>query len=197
MATRLSVDQLLWVANTRHGPAAHWHARVALDGPDHDHLADPQEAQAYLGAHHVPLPDGLPRPRDLARLAVVRESVRGLLTAEAPALTPDLAQLIAQARFRVAVGGGLESAAPGWAGLVEDLVLPYLTLVELRDRLRSCGNPLCRLVFVDQSKGHSRRWCDSGGCGNRVRVARHRHAAMDRHRTDRHASSKRALDVSA
>lgn len=177
LAARLTVDHLLWVANTRHGPAAHWHARVALDGPDHDHLADPQEARDYLAAHRVPLPDGLPERHHLVRLAVIRESVRSLLGADAPPVSPSLDQLMARASFRVALGGRLEAAPAGWDGFVDDLMLPCLALVPLRDRVRACGNPLCRLVFVDQSKGRSRRWCDSGGCGNRIRVARHRHAS--------------------
>ncbi|MGH2466891.1 MAG: hypothetical protein ACRDGL_04080 [Candidatus Limnocylindrales bacterium] len=73
LTPRLTVDHLLWVANTRHGPAAHWHVRVAVDGPDHDHLVDPDEARPYLAAHHLPLPPGPPDHRQLTRLTLVRE----------------------------------------------------------------------------------------------------------------------------
>jgi len=39
--------------------------------------------------------------------------------------------------------------------------------------LRCCAGPGCGWLFLDTSRNHSRRWCDSSDCGNRVRVARH------------------------
>lgn len=46
-------------------------------------------------------------------------------------------------------------------------------------RLRVCDNPQCRWLFVDDSKGGSRRWCSMSVCGNRAKARRHhlRHAA--------------------
>ena len=41
-------------------------------------------------------------------------------------------------------------------------------------RLRVCGNPNCRWVFVDRSPTGRRRWCDMRTCGNQAKVARHR-----------------------
>jgi predicted RNA-binding Zn ribbon-like protein len=38
--------------------------------------------------------------------------------------------------------------------------------------LRRCGNSGCVLVFYDTSKGHRRRWCSMGVCGNRAKVSR-------------------------
>jgi predicted RNA-binding Zn ribbon-like protein len=42
-------------------------------------------------------------------------------------------------------------------------------LVRLREtgRLRHCEAPDCDAVFVDLSKNRSRRYCDTGNCGNR------------------------------
>ncbi|MEK6227791.1 MAG: ABATE domain-containing protein [Actinomycetota bacterium] len=42
-----------------------------------------------------------------------------------------------------------------------------------RDKLRRCNGPGCVLFFV--AANPRRRWCSSQLCGNRVRVARHRH----------------------
>jgi hypothetical protein len=53
-------------------------------------------------------------------------------------------------------------------------MVPLIKVVELRDRLRICGNPHCRLMFLDLSKNRARLWCDNGGCGNRDRVRRYR-----------------------
>jgi len=56
-------------------------------------------------------------------------------------------------------------------------------LVRLREtiRLRRCEAPGCDAVLVDLSKNRSRRYCDTGNCGNRQHVAayRERRAARD------------------
>jgi predicted RNA-binding Zn ribbon-like protein len=39
-------------------------------------------------------------------------------------------------------------------------------------RLRECGNPECRWLFLDTSKNHTRRWCDMKVCGNRMKARR-------------------------
>jgi predicted RNA-binding Zn ribbon-like protein len=49
-------------------------------------------------------------------------------------------------------------------------------LVRLREtgRLRQCEAPGCYAVFADLSKNRSRRYCDTGNCGNRQHVAAYR-----------------------
>jgi len=39
-------------------------------------------------------------------------------------------------------------------------------------RIRECSNETCRWLFLDQSKNHSRRWCDMSVCGNRAKARR-------------------------
>lgn len=41
-------------------------------------------------------------------------------------------------------------------------------------RLRDCEAPACEAVFVDLSRNRSRRYCDTGNCGNRLHVAAYR-----------------------
>ena len=41
-------------------------------------------------------------------------------------------------------------------------------------RLKRCADETCRRAFVDETRSRTRRWCDSGTCGNRARVRRHR-----------------------
>jgi predicted RNA-binding Zn ribbon-like protein len=41
-----------------------------------------------------------------------------------------------------------------------------------RARIRECSNETCRWLFLDQSKNHSRRWCDMSVCGNRAKARR-------------------------
>jgi predicted RNA-binding Zn ribbon-like protein len=41
-------------------------------------------------------------------------------------------------------------------------------------RLRRCSADDCRLVFFDESRAGSRRWCSMQKCGNRAKVRAHR-----------------------
>jgi predicted RNA-binding Zn ribbon-like protein len=49
-----------------------------------------------------------------------------------------------------------------------------------RSKIRECGEPTCRWLFLDHSKNHSRRWCDMRVCGNRSKVQRFRARQRDR-----------------
>jgi predicted RNA-binding Zn ribbon-like protein len=170
----LSLNDLLWVANTRHGPAAHWHARPRGDEPDHDHLADPADARRYLADHRVPVPEGAPPPGAVAGLRAVRDTVHGLIAGEPDPWTREASALLAGAAFGLARGGRLAARGDAWDAFVADLLPPVVELALRRDRLGRCGNPACRLAFLDDTRNRARRWCDPGGCGNRVRVRRAR-----------------------
>jgi predicted RNA-binding Zn ribbon-like protein len=39
--------------------------------------------------------------------------------------------------------------------------------------VKRCAHPACGAFFYDTSKNHTRRWCRTTGCGNRMRVAAH------------------------
>ena len=41
-------------------------------------------------------------------------------------------------------------------------------------RLKRCADENCGRAFVDETRSRTRRWCDSGTCGNRARVRRYR-----------------------
>ena len=176
LATRRSIADVIWVANTRHGPGGHWFARVTVDDGDHDHLRTAAEAVRYLADHGVDVPDEPPTADDLAGLAAIREMVRALRD-PAWGWTDAALQLLGRARFGLDGERRIASVATGWSGFVDDLVPPLLEVVRLRDRLEICGNPHCRLVFIDASRNGTRRWCDDAGCSNRARVRRHRAAS--------------------
>jgi predicted RNA-binding Zn ribbon-like protein len=68
-----------------------------------------------------------------------------------------------------------------WPLKEHDPALPLWTLAtsaadlmtsEAVDRVRACGNPECRWLFLDTSKNHTRRWCDMKLCGNRMKARR-------------------------
>jgi predicted RNA-binding Zn ribbon-like protein len=39
--------------------------------------------------------------------------------------------------------------------------------------VRECGGAHCTWLFLDQSRGRSRRWCSMASCGNRAKARRH------------------------
>lgn len=174
LTARLSRTDLLWVANTAHGPGGHWHARVRDDEPDHDHLASPESARQYLADHRVPVPEGLPDAEALGDLGTIRATVQRLAGPVVDPWTEEARLLLASASFGLEPDGRLSADAPGWRGLCHDLLVPLVVLVDEGTRLGRCSNPACRLVFQDASRNHARRWCDTGGCGNRDRVRRAR-----------------------
>jgi predicted RNA-binding Zn ribbon-like protein len=53
------------------------------------------------------------------------------------------------------------------------------------NRLKLCENPDCRRAFFDRTRSRTRRWCESGGCGNRLRVRRYRERARKSRTTSR------------
>src|SRR5882762_2840311 len=59
--------------------------------------------------------------------------------------------------------------------LVESAV-SLLTSAKM-ERLRRCGNSTCYWLFLDETRNHSRRWCEMASCGNVVKVRRHREKA--------------------
>lgn len=170
----LSRSDLLWVANTAHGPGGHWRARVRDGEPDHDHLESPEAALRYLADHGVPVLDGPPDEVALAELGVVRVMVQRLLEPSADSWTDEGRALLAAAEYALDDEGRIACTQTGWRGFCRDLLVPLFALAENRAGLRRCANPACRLLFEDGSPNHARRWCDTAGCGNRDRVRRAR-----------------------
>ena len=178
----LGTEAALGLANSLHGPGAHHRRRARLDDATHDHLASPADAREFLVSHAIPDPGAPPTERQLARLRGIRGLIRSL--ADDPALDleawrMDLDEGLASIAFRLGADGSIRSAASGWDGIADDLGPAALALAEERSRLRHCGNPLCRWLFVDRSPGCRRVWCDAAVCGNRMRVGRHRGRALE------------------
>ena len=151
-----------------------------------DELASVGALEEFLDRHFVE-----PRPRaTVADLAAVRALRPRLLAIWQAGSTEALAELVndllgdSGARPRLTDHGGgwgwhlhvtaqdaaLEHRIAAQAGFA------FADLVRLReaDRLRRCAAPDCDAVLVDLSKNRSRRFCDTGNCGNRQHVAAYR-----------------------
>ena len=66
--------------------------------------------------------------------------------------------------------------APLASRMGAEAAMGFLDLVRSDDlgRLRVCAADDCQDVLVDLSRNKSKRYCDSGNCGNRVNVAAYR-----------------------
>ena len=51
--------------------------------------------------------------------------------------------------------------------------------------VRACEGAGCTLMFYDRTKGHARRWCSMGACGNRAKAAAHRARLREENRGTR------------
>ncbi|MEE8147765.1 MAG: CGNR zinc finger domain-containing protein [Longimicrobiales bacterium] len=154
-------------------------ARLAglLDGTEAKHLARIERADAP-GARRV-----------VARAKRAREALYAVVSALAgggPLPTVPLRILNRELR---AVGGRLQLALDdrrrglSWnVGEPLELGTPLrrvmwaaaqLLATQPRVPIRECEAPTCSWLFVDGTRNHSRRWCDTAQCGNRERVRRH------------------------
>jgi len=138
-------------------------------------------------AHHW---EAHPLAADLAFAAAVevRETVYRIFAAIAEgtvAAPADLAAFnavlaAAAERSRMALRDGAyvwEVALPGRTavGLLSPVLWSAADLLAgpRRGRVRQCANPLCRWLFLDETKGGNRRWCSMAACGNRAKAHRH------------------------
>ena len=157
-----------------------------------DHLREPDDCLDWAGRTgvlsdgeretlHRSLPQRTPHAwSELAqRLQVLRETVAdSVLTATPESLDGAAAVIVdafAHSRLELVDGGyrwvvnGLDEHT-----IARRLALQLHTLLTTNPgRVGVCDDPNCRWVFLDTSRGHRRRWCDSRDCGNRFRARKH------------------------
>ncbi len=88
------------------------------------------------------------------------------------ALAPPRARLIRRAH---GFGWAAHDAVPTVPALLAPVLWSTADLLTYADnrRLRRCANEECLWLFMDHSKGGTRRWCDMNSCGNRAKARRH------------------------
>jgi len=159
---------------------------LAADLVNTDELAGVAALEVFLDQHLVE-PRRSATAADLDAVHALRPRLRALWQAAPGEPLADLVNdllLDSDARPRLTDHGGgwgwhlhvtgpdapLEHRIAAQAGFA------LADLVRLREtsRLRRCEAPECDAVFVDLSKNRSRRYCDTGNCGNRQHVAAYR-----------------------
>jgi predicted RNA-binding Zn ribbon-like protein len=152
---------------------------------DTEHLGDLAALRAFLDEHDISGSRSLSTD-DLEEVHALRPRLRAVWTAR------DMRTAAAVVNGLVAEAGALPQLTDhdGWAWhlhwtapsarlssrLAADAGMGLAEV--LRDdgaeRLRRCAATGCDAVFVDLSRNRSRRYCDTGNCGNRAHVAAYR-----------------------
>jgi len=124
-------------------------------------LADARALRAALTTASVELARGYrPTPGDVDMINLY-------------AATPDIPPVLIGGSRRA----GRSTARPAQAlsSMAREAVAMFSP--ERGDRVRQCAAPDCQLVFYDDSRAGSRRWCSMQRCGNRAKVRAHRERA--------------------
>ena len=125
----------------------------------------------------------------LERARTLREGIRRIFRAVVQGEYPDandlnllnseLDRAMAGARV-VESEGRFELEWPMTEGVLDQMLAPIVrsgaTLLTSADRrfFGQCANEDFRWLFVDTTNNHTRRWCRTNGCGNVMRVRKHR-----------------------
>jgi predicted RNA-binding Zn ribbon-like protein len=159
---------------------------------DDDALTGVPALDAFLDQRHL-TPRRPATPADVAAVKALRPHLRAVWQASGPdelaAVVNGLLRDSGARPWLVDHGGGwgwhlhvTEPSAPLADRIGAQAGFAFADLVRLgeTDRLRTCDAPDCDAVLIDLSRNRSRRYCDTGNCGNRQHVAayRARHATL-------------------
>ncbi len=153
-------------------------------------LHSPHDLGAWLAARVPTLRADDVTERDLADALILRGALARLYTAAADgeaaapddvdtlnlfAATPDIPPALAGGRRQA--GTARIRAAQALSMLARDAIA---ALGAPEGRIRRCDADDCRIVYRDESRTNSRRWCSMQRCGNRAKVRAHRERARRR-----------------
>ena len=149
-----------------------------------ERLLSPADLGGWLAARVPTLRADDVTERDLADALILRGALERLYTAAADgggydadavdtpnlfAATPDIPPALAGGRRQA--GTGRIRPAQALSAIARDAIA---ALGEPEGRIRRCAADDCRIVYRDESRTNSRRWCSMQRCGNRAKVRAHR-----------------------
>lgn len=159
-----------------------------------ERLDGPERLRAWCAGEALPLlPDetgatGPTGEKLVAELRLLREALYDVASADLRGTPPALTSvaLVNECAHREPPAPRLELGPDGVAVLrprltgrqLESVIardlIALLADPERRSRLRECGAPECRMLYLDATPGRRRRWCSMQRCGNNAKAARHR-----------------------
>lgn len=157
-----------------------------------DLLARPALANSWLRTLDWPTTPRLTAD-DLTSVRELRQSLQAQLevgrNTSQMAAQADLALHLKKLRWKMTLREGqlaLSAEGGGWrqvaGALLEDIFVAQQH--ELWPRLKACRNPLCSVIFYDNSKNQSRVWHNTLVCGNLINLRASRARRARRRRSD-------------
>jgi predicted RNA-binding Zn ribbon-like protein len=147
-----------------------------------DMLAGPGDLSRWLVAARVVDGPAKAGRDDFDAALRLREAVYRLATGGATAADRRLVNRTAKdvpVRVRLAKDGSITRTGDAAAAIATVARAAVELLAgDFASAVKECAADDCTLLYVDNSRRGSRRWCDMRGCGNRAKVAsfRARHA---------------------
>lgn len=154
-----------------------------------EQLHSPDDLARWLG-ERVKRLDPASTERELADALLLREAIARLARGHAAqrppgaddvdtvnlyAATPDIPPVLAGGKRQA--GAGRLRVGQALSSIARDAVAVFTREAD-ENRIRECAADDCELVFVDESRTGSRRWCSMQRCGNRAKVRAHRARAQ-------------------
>lgn len=158
-------------------------------GRSEDRLDKPEWLDQWLKNYHLkvdtrPTPDQLAKLKNMRALLqrMVKEIVAGseIRSANLDELNKIMSRgtIIRQLKVVSDERYELELAAVSqdWAQVMAEVAASFAhILVEAEpSRIRICDNPDCRWIYYDDTRNHSKKYCDDKMCGNLMKVRRFR-----------------------
>ena len=147
-------------------------------------LLTPRDLRSWTSCHDLQT-SGQLHGEDLERFKELREAIFGALTRAVYDQPPSTSQRkvinenAARSAYTPALASNssitLKHDGSGVDAALSAIARDAIELLALRDgRLRRCEGSGCALIFYDESRPGTRRWCDTSRCGNRVNTHSYR-----------------------
>lgn len=155
-----------------------------IDGEGVDRLSTLEDLAAFV--QEFPYTGSVRRDDvELAELRAARSRLRTLWTGDRVAAVPivnamlregkALPQLVIHDDYDWHIHA-TDDAAPLATRITVEVAMAFVDVIRSDefDRVRVCSADDCEAVYIDYSKNGSKRYCDTGNCGNRMNVIAYR-----------------------
>lgn len=149
-----------------------------------DTLQTSEEFEAYLAIN--PYTGEIRRDQDeIDAVRAIRPRLRRLWDVDRDGAVPLVNEMLADGRAlpRLVRHGGYDwhihatsDDAPLATRILVEAAMAFVDVIrsDEYDRVRTCSADDCESVYVDYSRNGSKRYCDTGNCGNRMNVIAYR-----------------------
>ncbi len=176
---------MVFIHDTQRSLAAAAHLVNTLPGfDDEDALTSGEDLEAFLSAH--PYTGAIRRDEaELEALRGIRSRLRRLWEVDREHAVPLVNDMLrdGHALPRLVIHDGFDwhvhatsDDAPLATRILVETAMAFVDVIrsDQYDRIRLCSADDCDSVYVDFSKNGSKRYCDTGNCGNRMNVIAYR-----------------------